>query len=122
MKEIQKKNMFRWNASSTEEGLRALTLWTTTRNNISGQDALKHAPAVIKEIHQYLMTILDIKEEVGGTKLQLMLDINTILDQFQADVSATRAKLEKSDEVFAGIGVGLMPAFLNICYPRVLKN
>ena len=64
------------------------------------EDAFKHAPAVIKEIHIYYKSPLNERKQAGGMMLQLMQDVNTMsLDQFQADVLATRAQYGRSDAV-----------------------
>ena len=51
---------------------------SVSRLSTLGQDASDYAPAVVREIHQYLKTILDVRDEVGATMLQLMQEINTI--------------------------------------------
>ena len=63
----------RRNALSTEEDLKAMALKTkphtktwlylSTRLCALGQDAFDYAPAVVREIHQYLKTILDVKKQ-----------------------------------------------------------
>ena len=65
-----------------------------------GEDAFKHAPAVIKEIRAYLKNLFDERELAGGMMLQLMQDVNTMsLDKFQADILATRAQYERSGSI-----------------------
>ena len=55
--------------------------------------------------------------------LKLMQDVNTMsLDNFQADVLATRAQYERSDAILGGMGVGWTPSFLSTCYPRASRN
>ena len=72
----------RRNALSTEQDLKAMALKTKPHTNpwlylslrlcALGQDAFDYAPAVVREIYQYLKTILDVKEQEGATILQLM--------------------------------------------------
>ena len=98
-------------------------LYLSPRLNTLGKDAIEHAPAVIKEIHAYLKNLFNERELAGGMILQLMQDVNTMsLDKFQADILATRAQYEQSDAVLGGMGVGLTPSFLSICYPRASRN
>ena len=80
-------------ALSTEEDIKAMTLRTKPHTNLwlylsprlcrLGPDAFDGAPAVVREIHQYLKKKLDAKEQAGATMLQLMQEINTMsLDRF----------------------------------------
>ena len=78
----------RRNALSTEEDLKAMALrtkphtipWLYLSHRLCalGQDAFDGAPSVVREIQQYLKKILDAKEQVGATILQLMQQINTM--------------------------------------------
>ena len=98
-------------------------LYLSPRLCTLGEDAFKHAPAVIKEMHAYLKNLFNERELAGGMMLQLMQDVNTMsLDKFQADILATRAQYERSDAVLDGMGVGWMPSFLSKCYPRASRN
>ena len=55
--------------------------------------------------------------------LQLMQDVSTMsLDKFQADILATRAQYEQSDDILGGMGVGWTPSFLSTWYPRASRN
>ena len=88
-----------------------------------GEDAFEHAPAVIKEIHEYLKNLFIERELAGGMMLQLMQDVNTMsMDKFQADILATRAQSEQSDAVLGGMGMGWTLFFLSTCYPRASRN
>ena len=80
-------------ALSTEEDIKAMTLWTKPHTNLwlylsprlcrLGPDAFDGAPGVVREIHQYLKKKLDAKEQAGATMLQRMQEINTMsLDRF----------------------------------------
>ena len=67
------------------------------------EDAFGHAPAVIKEIHEYPKNLSNESELAGGMLLQLMQDVNTkSLDMFQVDILATRAQYERSYAIFVG--------------------
>ena len=88
-----------------------------------GQDDFDDAPAVVRETHHYLKSILYVREEAGAIMLQLMHETNTMSwDRFQADVLATRAEYERSDAILAGMGMGWSPAFLSSCYPRASRH
>ena len=55
----------------------------------------------------YLKNLIDTRELAGGKMLKLMQDVNTMsLDNFQADVLATKAQYERSDAILGGMGVG----------------
>ena len=55
--------------------------------------------------------------------LQLMQDANTMsLDKFQADILATGAQYERSDNILGGIGAGSTRSFISTCYPRASRN
>ena len=123
----------RKNMTSTEEDLMALALRTKPHPNAwlylsprlctLGEDAFEHAPAVIKELHAYLKHLFNERELAGGMMLQLMQEVNTMsLDQFQADILATRAQYEQSDAVLGRMGVGWTPSFLSTCYSRASRN
>ena len=123
----------RKNMTSAEEDLMALALRTKPHTNawlylslrlcILGEDAFKHAPAVIKEIYAYRKNLFKESELAGGMILQLMQDVNTMsLDKFQANFLATRAQYERSDAMLGGMGVGWTPSFLSTCYPRASRN
>ena len=71
-----------------------------------GQDAFDDAPVVVREIHQNIKRILDVREEAGAAMLQLMQERNMSLDQFQADALTTRPDCERSDAILAVMGVG----------------
>ena len=125
--------LVRRNAISTDEHLKAVALRSKPHTNpwlylpprlcTLGQDAFDYAPAVVKEIHQYLKKILGAKDQAEATMLQLMQQINTMsLDRFQADVLATKAEYERFDAILAGIGLGWSPAFISSCYPRASRN
>ena len=130
----EKGNLARRNALSTEEDLTAMALRTKSHTNpwlyLSPRlcalvyDAFDNAPAVVREIHQYLKRILDLRrEQTGATVLQLMQESNTMsLDWFQANVLATRAEYERSDAIILGMGVGWKPAFISSYYPRASRN
>ena len=50
---------------------------------ISPRHAFDDAPAMVREIHQYLKRILDKRKEACATMLQLMRETNTMsLDKF----------------------------------------
>ena len=52
-----------------------------------------------------------------------MQDVNTMsLDRFQADISATKAQYERSDDILGETGVGWTPSFLSMFYPRASRN
>ena len=119
--------------TSAEEDLMALALHTKPHTNAwlylsprlctLGEDAFKHAPAVIKKIHAYLKNLFKERQLAGGMMLQLMQDVNTMsLDKFQADILATRAQYEQSDAVLGEMGVGWTPSFLSTCYPRASRS
>ena len=127
------ERMVRRNLASSEEDIMALALrakphtiswlYLSPRVCTLVEDAFEHAPAVIKEIHEYLKSLLVEREVDGGKMLQLMQDVNTMsLDRFQADVLATRAQYERSDAILAGMGVGWTPSFLSTSYPRTSRN
>ena len=90
------ERMVRRNLTSSEEDFMALSLRTKPHTNswlylspkdALGEDAFEHAPAVIKEINEYLKNLLKEREMAGGRMLQLMQDVNTMsLDRFQEDV------------------------------------
>ena len=127
------ERMVRRNLTASEEDLIALALRTKPHTNswlylsprvcTLGEDAFEHAPANIKEIHEYLKNLLNEQELAGGKMLQLMLDVNTMsLDRFQAEVLATRAQNERSDAILGEMGVGWTPFFLSTCYLRPSRN
>ena len=88
-----------------------------------GEDAFENAPAVIKEIHVYLKSLLNDREQAWDKMLQLMQDMNAMSpDIFQADILATKAQSERSVAILGGMGVGWTPSFLSTCYPRVSSN
>ena len=98
-------------------------LCLSTRLCALGEDALDGAPAIVREIHQYLQKVLDGKKQAEATMLQLMQQINTMsLYRFQADVLATKAENGRSDAILAGMGVGWSPAFISSCCPRASRN
>ena len=98
-------------------------LYLSPRLCTLGEDAFKHAPTRINEIHAVLKNLLNERELAGGMILQLMQDVNTMsLDKFQADILATRAQLERSDTNLGGMGVGFTPSFLSTCYPRATRH
>ena len=101
-----------------------LWLYLSPRVCTLGEDAFEHAPAVIKEIHEYLLKILlNERELAGGKMLQLMQDVNKMsLDRFQAEVLAPRAQYERSEAILGGMGVGWTPSFLSTCFPRASRN
>ena len=112
-------DVVRRNALSTEDDLKAMALrlylspwlYLSPRLCALGQDAFGYAPAVVREIHQYLKKIMDVKEQKGATMLQLMQQINTMSsDRFQADVLATKTEYKKSDAFLAGMGDGWSPS------------
>ena len=80
--------MVRRNETSTEEDHRAMASRTKPHTNpwlclsprlcTLGQHAFDYAPAVIRESHQYLKTILDVRQGAGATMLPLMQEENTI--------------------------------------------
>ena len=84
----ERRNLVRRNALSSEEDLKAMALRTKPRTNLwlylsprlctLGQHAFDDAPAVVREIHQYLKKILDAREQAGATILQLMQEIYTM--------------------------------------------
>ena len=111
------ERMVRRNLTSSEDDLMALALWTKPDTNswlnlsprvcTLGEDALEHAPAVIKEIHEYLKNLLNERELAGEKMLLLVQDVNMMsLDRFQGDVLATRAQYERSAAILRGMGVG----------------
>ena len=123
----------RKNMTSAEEDLMTMALRMKPHNNLwlylsprlctLGEDAFKHALAVIKEIHVYLKNLFDARELAGSMMLKLMQDVNTMsLDKFQADALATRAQYERSDAILGKMGVGWTPSFLSTCYPRASRN
>ena len=102
--EIEQGRTVTKNMTSAEEDLMALALRTKPHLYLSprlctlGEDAFKHAPAVIKELHAYLKNLFNERELAGGMILQLMQDVNTIsFDKLQAKVLATTAQYERSD-------------------------
>ena len=60
------------------------------------KDAFDYAPAILKEIHQYLSTILYMREKADASMLQLMQDYPMSMYQLQPDALATRAEYEMS--------------------------
>ena len=129
----ERGNFARRNALSAEEDLKAMALRTkphanpwlylTPRLCVLGQDAFDNAPSVVREIHQNLQRILDVREQARATILQMMQEIKTMsLDRFQADVLAMRPEYERSGATLAGIGVGWSPAFVSSCNPRASRN
>ena len=127
--ENEQRRKVRKNMTSAEEDLMALALRTKPHTNawlylspklcFLGEDAFKHAPAVIKEIQAYLKNLYNERELAGGMLLQLIQDVNTMsLVEFQA----TRAQYERSDAILGGMGVGWSPSFLSTCYPRASRN
>ena len=129
----ERRNFVRRNALSTEEDLKAMALRTKPHTNLwlylsprlcaLEQDASDHAPAVVREIHQYLRRILDVREQAEATMLGFMQEMNTMSsDQLQADVLAIRAEHERSHAILAGMRVGWSPAFISSCYPRASRN
>ena len=80
------------------------------------------AAAMVRESHQYLKRILDVREEACSTMLQLMREINKMsLGKFQADVLATRAEYKRSDAILAEMRIGWSHAFLSSCYSRASR-
>ena len=123
----------RKNMTSAEEDLMAMALRRKPHNNVwlylsprlctLGEDAFEHAPAVIKEIHVYLINLFDVRELAEGMMLQLMQEVNTMsLDKFQADVLATRAQYERSDAILGGMGVGWTPSFLIASFVKDIRK
>ena len=121
------------NLTSSEEDLMALALrkkpHTSSRLYLSpractlGEDAFKHAPAVIKEIHVYLKNLLNEMELAECMMIQLMLDVNAMsLDKFETDSLATKAQYERLDAILGGMRVGWTPFFLSTCFPRASWN
>ena len=112
--ENEQRRTVRKNMTSAEEDLMALALRTKPHTNswlylsprlcTLGEDAFEHASAVIKEIHAYLKNFFNERELAGGMMLQFMQDVNTMsLDEFQADILATRAQYERSDAILGGV-------------------
>ena len=76
----ERQDLVRRSALSTEEDSWS---YLSPRLCALGQDAFDGAPAVVREIHQYLKKILNAKERVGATMLQLMQQISIMsLDLF----------------------------------------
>ena len=125
--------LVRRNALLTEEYLKTMALRTKPHTNIwlylsprlcaLEQDAFDHAPSVVREIHQYLRRILELREQAEATMLGFMKKINTMsLVRFQADLLATRAEYERRYAILAGMGVECSPAFISSCYHRESRN
>ena len=108
----ERGNLVRRNALLTEEDLKTMALKTKPHTNIwlylsprlcaLEQDAFDHAPSVVREIHQYLRRILELREQAEATMLGFMKEINTMsLVRFQADLLATRAEYERRYAILA---------------------